>query len=404
MRPVPLIAAVLVACHAGADGDPVAWDPTDLVTQAPCAAAGDQGLAVRVQIGAHPRHGDAVPALIRVWPDTRSGFDEAIASAPAVDRGAAVVRFLDPGDTADGHTSGTIGLDDAEAHAAAVRCVADFARSDAFPRPVSSVILTGVSQGGTAALFAAIDAPIDGTVLFEPPLVDQLVLNEPAPDGIVDPTFTPGTCTLAGCPFPGRAARLVWTGDGFVHDLDGNRVRDADEPFERLLPDPLGGLGFPSSDLYADVTAHADTAFDGAIPSGWPDPSAVQAFWAYRDATEPLSTVRDGGGGAWILVATHVDHVQAFHEHVRIAQDALSYADFFRINADAAYVADVGGPAIDEVPAGVVIADPDAAGALPEGPDDPFVLAAELELADRAWSDRWDADLDAVIADDPPAP
>lgn len=390
----------LAAC-SGAETDPpfrTPYETLDVYEQLPCAVAGPAGLSVHVQTPALARYDDAFPVVIRVWPPHRAGFEEVIPTPPLLDRGAALVRVLDPGEADEGHSSGGPVGESGLARVEAVRCAVEWVNT-AFPRPVGAVVLTGQSLGGDTVLHAAFDDGVSGVVLFEPPLVDQLVMDEPAPTDVVDPSFAPGTCTLDGCPFPGRAEALAFDGRRLWVDLDGSGTIDAGEPIERFVPDPDERyLGFVSLDLLDEVLGRSAAIFGGDAPRDFPERPASEAYWMYRDASVPLRRASAEHAGRFLLVATERDHLQRWHDHVRIAQEALVDAAWFRLNPDATYVAEAGAPDVGELPAFETVDDPDAPGALPEGNDDPYVLAAELELADRAWSSRWEADLDAVLA------
>lgn len=364
---------------AGIDTETPA-EPIDSVMSVPCPVAGELGLAVRVQVPTQSRFGDEFPVVIRVPPASTSGFAETFPAADLLRQGVAVVRFLSPGEAAEGSLSG--GIDDGKGanRLAALGCVATWV-ADSFPVPVGGVVVTGLSNGGTQVL-AAGRLPVDAIVLWESPLVDQLITNEPAPSGIIDPHFTPASCTLAACPFPGRAEKLRWNGEALWDDVDGDGVA-VDEPILRLLPNPNGGLGFVSRELWDDVDANAATVFTGGTPNDWPTRAATDAFWAPRDATVALQTPP---ARVWYLSSAQ-DHVQTFHEPLRLAQLALGGIPFFRVNPDAAYLQALGASVDLEYPAGTLVADPEAAGALPELPDAIFVVAAELEAIDRIAHD-----------------
>lgn len=393
------VGLALAGCHGGeTDTARPGFEPLDVYEQLPCAVTGDAGLSLHVQAGPRARYEDAFPVVIRVWPPHRGGFEEVIPTAPLLDLGGALVRVLDPGEAVDAHASGGPVGESGLARVEAVRCAIAWVNT-AFPRPVGAVVLTGQSLGGNTVLHAAFDDGVAGAVLFEPPLVDQLVLDEPAPNDVIDPAFAPGTCTLDGCPFPGRADKLAFDGQRLWVDLDASGTIDPGEPVERFLPDPdRDALGFLSLDLLDEVLGRSAAIFGGDPPRAFPERPATEAYWAYRDATEPLRRAASEHEGRFVLVATERDHLQRWHDHVRLAQSSLVEAAWFRVNADAAYVAEAGAPDVGERPAFEVVADPDAPGALPEGNDDPYVLAAELELADRAWANRWEPDLEAVIA------
>ncbi len=397
--------AAIVGC-TGADtdsdtgGTALVVGPVDDFPQVACDAAGDEGLALHVLAGAVPRYDDGYAVFVRVWPDHRPGFEEVLPSPPALERGAVVVTLLEPGTSMDGHASGGPVGESGTARVEAVNCALRYVRGDTFPVTAGPVVLTGVSFGAGTVMHAALEPLADGAVLFEAPLVDQLVTLEPTPQRTLDPSFVPGTCTLdGGCPFPGRGPALVWSGSDLFHDLNSDRVKDDGEPVLALMQDPTGGsLGLPSVELFDEVAANSATVFDAAVPARWPTRAATLAYWASRDATVPLQRVRDEGLGRWLFIATATDHVQVLHEHVRVMQEALPHAAWFRLDPDAAYLSLVGAPAGLEFPAFATVADPDAPGALPEAPDGLITLAAELELADRAHANDWSDDLDAVLA------
>ncbi len=352
-----------------------------------CAPTGDQGLAVRVwwPAGSSARHLSTTPVFVRVGGAGSVGWDIGHDPANAVGQGAAVVQLLRPGDT-DGE--GVSGGEDGPAFASAV------------PN-AGVVVLTGLSVGGNMALIATAQggADVDGVVLWESPLVDQLVLEEPTVDGAVDPRFTPGSCTLAGgCPFPGRTDALRWS-DGanrLYQDDDGDGFADPDETtWEGARVLRTDAAQFYSRELWAQANESA-FAID-TPPSWWPDAAALDAFWAGWDATSALTQIEAGSGLPFFYLARGVDHVQLVHDHVLIGQRALVNASFFRLNADSSYVGTLAGADVAEQDAGVVITDLDALDALPMVDVHAQVLGAELELADRLFLDVWEPDLSAPL-------
>lgn len=371
----------LVACRDGDDAPP---EPT--IEHVACDVAGDEGLAVRIARPHAPRYGDVAPVVVRVSGIGADGFTDDFADGPAQALGVAVVRFLDPGATDGDVASGGTFDGYGDNRLAAIGCAVGRAAELGDP-----VLLTGLSIGGNAVLLA--DVAVDGVVLWESPLTDQLVLIEPSPGDVVDPTFTPGSCTLdAGCPFPDRADDIRLAAGEPWRDFDDDGVIDADEPAYHLLPDGSGAT-FPSVALDADLRAGGRS-----LPDDWPDADALAAFWSPRDAAPALRAVRDGArDGRFLYVATADDHAQVFHEHVRLAQEGLGAASFFRLGPDAAYMDALGAPVDVEHDAGTLVADVYADGALPTASSPDLVLAAELELADRARDGDWRADLDAVL-------
>ena len=344
---------------------------SQVVEQVACDGAGDEGLAVQITRPTTPRYGDVTPVFVDVGGAGETGFQP----TADVDQGAVDVQFLDAGTTDGTWASGGTFDEYGPNRLAAVACAVDRAREEGDP-----VVLIGRSMGGDAALLADVD--VDATVLFESPLVDQLVLSEPSPGGLVDPTFVPGSCSLdGGCPFPGRSTDLRFD-QGLYRDLDGDGGRGAAEPAYQLAHGP--DRPYPSRALLADA---------GSVLPEAPSLADVDAFWATRDAGPALRDVRDGRrDGRFLFVSTATDHVQVFHEHLRLAEEGLSHASFFRVNPDSAY----SGASL-ETPAGEVIVDPEAEGALPELPDSAMILAASLEMADRAHDGNWTPDLSAPL-------
>ncbi len=383
-----MIVWLLLACrHAGdSEGETDPLSAPLVREEVDCAVAGPQGLAVRVERPPAPRHEAGTPVFVRVNPPGRLGFDEVYPDQAAIEAGAAVIRFLDVGTSQDGQTSGGTFDGAGASRLEALRCVLAEARR--LVPEASVVVVTGFSQGGNAVMAAHDGA--DAVVVWEPPLVDQLVMVEPTAGGVADPTFVEGTCTLdGGCPFPGREDSLRWdeSESKIFHDLDGDGVLGA-EPSYRGLKDEVGGtLGFVSVELWDAIAADEEAVFGGSAPANWPSRIELVQFWAPRDATAALRDLRDGAGGRFLLVATADDHVQAVHDHERILVEALSGADWWRVNPDSAY------SGTGEVPAGEA---PDWEG-LPEISDALLVLSAELEMADRFVHDVWDADLTAPL-------
>jgi hypothetical protein len=375
-------------------------DATELHAQVGCPeAAGDEGIAIWLRLPGQSRHPGAIPVIFEVGPYFYAGFDERPGpDGPVIARGAAVLRFLDPGTTStDGAwTSGGVEDPGGPARLAAIRCVADWVRGPSFPAELGAFVVVGLSSGGNPVVLDVADGlPVDGTVLWESPLLDQLMMKEPGQRGedgaiaFVDPTFEAGTCTLAsGCPFPGRGPQLrVPPGahPTVFRDLDGDGVLGAGEPFYEL------NEGIPSLELWDEVAAQDPAiVFGGPIPGTWPSRPEVVAWWASRAATPGLVALKAQGGGNFLLIGTRDDHVQLFHEHERLALEALAGAHFVRLNPDAAYVAEVGGTLVEADPG------PDLSN-LPELPDAVLIQAAELELVDRVAAGVWDPDLDEVI-------
>lgn len=407
-RAAPLV--FLLGCTGGGEVDP--GGVADV--QIPCATAEPEGLAVRLWWPAADsgRHLSQAPVLVRVGGAGSVGFDIGHDPSLAVEQGAAVVQFLRPGVSDDGRASG--GIDDfgGASTSDSLACVVAYLDGEVDPIdgetfaaqvPHASVtIATGISVGGNLVLNAAHQGmPVDGVVLWESPLVDQLVLQEPTlAGGVLDPDFVPGSCTLdGGCPFPERGPRLRWSDlhDSLYQDLDTDGFLDDEEPAYTGLKELSTDVAmFYSRELAAEAEHYA-FAVD-TPPTWWQTDAERDAFWSQWDSTEALVAIRDGSTTPFVYLARGVDHVQLVHDHVLVAQEGLIGADFFRLNADAAYIDTLGGGQVSEQPAGTTVTDLGALDALPMVDVPKHLLSGELELADRAWLGVWDPDLDGVLS------
>jgi hypothetical protein len=405
-----MLGLLVVACSETETAADIPGGTADVVVA--CAPAEPEGLAIRVwwPAASESRYLGRTPVLVRQGGAGTIGWDIGHDVVDALSVGATVVQYLRPGTSDDGATSGGVDTFGGAASVASLGCVGAYL-DGAAPRegapfaelvPHAGVrVLTGLSVGGNLVLIAHERGVLsaDGVVLWESPLVDQLILEEPTLDGALDPLFVPGSCTLdAGCPFPGRAQVTGFDASAqkLFRDLDGDALPGAEEPLYEGLHEVRGdGVAFYSEEMAADAEA---TALVDGVPGWWPDGSARGTFWADWDATATLRGVRDEGSETpYLLLARGVDHVQLVHDHVAMAQEGLAGARFFRLNPDASYVRALGGGTPAEQPAGALVLDPVALDALPMTDLDALVLAGELELADRLTLDRWEPDLDGVL-------
>ena len=397
---------------------PPTWDAGQADAQIDCPIAGAEGLATRLwwPSSKGARHG-AVPVFVRVGGAGSVGWDIGHDPALATENGAAVVQFLRPG-TADPDGSASGGVDDfggpgvRDAFACTVRFVRGevgaldgASREDLAPFLPGFVVGTGLSLGGSHVLNAAVgDAtlPVDGVVMWESPLTDQITLQEMSPFGALVDNFEPGSCTLdGGCPFPGRQESLRYHMSGVLWaDTDGDDVRDASETYFRPLIDQITGFSFVSTEMHAEVEANAAAVFApvGGVPADWQDAASTEAFWLGWDAVVSLRQVRDAGDDRPMFVlGSRFDHAQIVHEHTRVGLEGVSGARFFRLNPDSAYLGGLGETDLLEFPGNTVVDDPAVLDALNEPRPDRQLLAAELELVDRLHAGVWDDDLDAVL-------
>jgi hypothetical protein len=370
-------------------------DRLDLVI--PCDVAGDAGLAVRIWRPAEPRYGELAPIFVRTGGLGTVAYQIHLDQGPARAEGAVVVQHIPPGQAGQEASSG--GVDDrfGQNWNDGLRCVLAYVDSAEFaeqvPEGAGPRIGTGLSLSGGNLVNVLADDPslADGAVLWESPLVADVILSELSPGGVADPLFVVGSCSLdGGCPVPGRGEQLRWSqaDDAPFEDRDDDGVVGDQEAAYRGMADPSVGEKplFHSPSLFSD-------AADLAKPEWWPAEADVEDFWSPRDASAALQDIRDlGSSVAFIYVARSDDHVQVLHEHVRLGQEGLIGADFFRLNPDDAY-ADHG----RENPAGVMVEGVDLSDKLPTRSWEDLVLGAELELADRVFFGTWDVDLDATL-------
>jgi hypothetical protein len=397
---------------------PPTWAAGQADAQIACAIAEAEGLATRLwwPSSEDARHG-AVPVFVRVGGAGSVGWDIGHDPALATQNGAAVVQFLRPG-TADPDGSASGGVDDfggpgvRDAFACAVRFVRGevntldgASREDLAPFLPGFVVGTGLSLGGGHVLNAAVgDAtlPVDGVVMWESPLTDQITLQEMSPFGTLVGNFEPGSCTLdGGCPFPGRQEILRYHRSGVLW-ADANRddVLDAGEAYFRPLIDQITGFSYVSTEMHAEVEANAAAVFApvGGVPADWQDAASTEAFWLGWDAVASLRAVRDSGDDRPMFVlGSRLDHAQLVHEHTRVGLEGVSGARFFRLNPDSTYLGGLGETDLLEFPANTVVDDPVVLDALNEPRPDRQLLAAELEVVDRLHADVWDDDLDDVL-------
>ncbi|HIA03137.1 MAG TPA: hypothetical protein EYN66_14730 [Myxococcales bacterium] len=370
--------------------------------QLECAVTGEQGLAVRAWVPSEAQnrfsHGTSV--VLRVAGAGTSGFTQTFSPLDLTKQGVGVMQYLSPGTSSESFSSGGVEAFYADSEVEAISCVLEHLNDDAEPFVgVSAVVATGISIGGNSLLNAVVNggAPVDGVSLWESPLIDQLVLEEPSVGGSLDPDYKPGHCTLDdGCLFDHWEQVLAYDVDSSLlyRDDNLNGVLDLNEPLYEYRETNLGEPVYSKK-----MTRSAEQwVFGGQFPNGWLSGEEVDQFWIYRDAADALTSVRDEGSTVpYIYIATGVDHVQLVHDHVILAQEGLIGADFFRLNPDAAYREAIGEDGSLDLPAGDLLMGHEALSMLPEGRSGAMVLAGELELIDRVQTGAWDPDLDQVI-------
>lgn len=396
---VPIVALCLSACET----EDSTTDVQNI--QLTCEVADEQGLAVRLWFPSpeNSRFESTAAVVLRVGGAGTVGFSQRVSPVTLVKQGVGVVEYLSPG-TSDGEfSSGGVEGFYADSEVGAIECVLNYLQSTDSPFGEEAlVVATGVSIGGNSLLNAVVvsGAPVDGVVLWESPLVDQLILEEPSIGGALDPSYQAGLCSLeAGCPFDHWKTQLAFDPQG-----GGRLYRDDDGDGNLEMGEPLYDYRETEDQtpVYSrEMTAVAEAlVFGGSPPDWWLTGDDLDKFWSSRDATGSLLSIRDNGSICpFIYLATGVDHLQLVHDHVILAQEGLAGADFFRLNPDASYVEEAGAKTTVELPAGEYLINPTALSMLPEIDTDAIVLAGELELIDRLYAGRWEADLDGVIAD-----
>ena len=298
--------------------------PVDLVI--PCATRSTGTVDVRVWWPEAPRGDGLVPLVYRVGGADSLGYEINFSTGDLLVEGIAVLQHQAP--LSDEFWS----MDEQYA----IQCVVEYIRSE--PQDIgalSSLTITGFSVGGNTVLNSVVgqDLDIDGVVLWEAPLVDELILLETSPGTSVDPTLVEGTCMLdTGCLFEGRDTRLGFdakTGELFV-DADQNGVFGKEEARYRREVAP-GGYAYSR-----ELTALAQSLFfqENSPPTHWTSGAELDQFWSAKDATDALISVRDKGSSLpFTYVAGQIDHVQLVQEHIRLAIEGLSGADRFLLNA-----------------------------------------------------------------------
>jgi len=300
--------------------------------------------------------------------------------------------------------------------------------------------LIGSSNGGNSLWMtlhhhAEVRSLVRWAATWESPLGPQYVTVElGARNGLLNPYYVPGTCTLEACPLPNLASGLLFdpAATAVLHDpatdtphpVDGSLCIDIDSSGtcgdEDFLFQGLGGPnapGIPLPKLYHSralmqfLDAHQALFPNGQLPNYYASKPQSDAYWAVRDPSPVFAQLAAALPDLPVMfLASAVDHVQGQpdHPHVRVPLQAFIDAghSFVRCNPDAAYLAGLAGldaQHIPELPAGQGLPWPDTESALvPEivdgVPMDRYLTtAAALELWDRVLDSDFSADLDAPL-------
>lgn len=328
--------------------------PIDVVV--PCLALSSGAVDVRVWWPDAARTGSSPALVYRVGGAGSDGYEINFSTSDLLMNGVGVIQHYAP------ISEDFWSADEQDA----IGCVVGYVRGAPLEiEAVSSLIITGLSLGGNTVLNSVIGQAldVDGVVLWESPLVDELILLETSPEMMVDPTLVEGGCTLdAGCLFDGRAARLGFdavTGQLFVDADEDGKQADDEVYYHREVAD--GGYAYSR-----ELTSLAQSLFfeESTPPTGWISGAQLDEFWSAKDATEALISVRDNGSEVpFTYVAAQIDHVQLVQEHILLAIEGLSGSDHFLVN-DA------------------MVSDIDLA-TLPNESASTLVLSAELAMVDK---------------------
>jgi hypothetical protein len=311
---------LLGGCTASND---LPMTPTDVVV--PCLELASGAVDVRIWWPDPVRTGSPPALVYRVGGADSDGYEINFGTSDLLMNGVGVIQHLAP------INEDFWSADEQDA----IACVVGYVRGVPLEiGEVSNLIVTGLSLAGNTVLNSVIGRTldVDGVVLWESPLVDELILLEAQPGMVLDPTLVEGGCTLdAGCLFDGRTARLGFdavTGQLFV-DADEDGKHDEEEAYyHREVAD--GGYAYSR-----ELTSLAQSLFfeESTLPTGWISGAQLDEFWSAKDATEALISVRDNGSKVpFTYVTAQIDHVQLVQEHILLAIEGLSGSDHFLVN------------------------------------------------------------------------
>lgn len=307
----------------------------------------------------------------------------------------------------------------------------------------SNVGVVGSSHGGNLAIttFADHGAEFPELSWFvgeETPIGDQTVVVELSTiSGTLNPYYSPGTCAVTECPWPGLAEALSFDptapfeledpangirqqvqGVLFIDGNSNNRFDTGEFSFS-----PLGGSGpvidgqhrpngYTSVELAAAVQSQHTRLFPGGAPQWLATRSDVETYWAQRDGSLAFARAHAALPNLLVTdVATTLDHVQLQPDHPHIRSFMQGWLDaghsFVRLNPDSVYMAQVTGLDSSNFPdnnANVNAPYPGIDQALePETVEGTPVSMAEateasiLELSDRSRSNNRSVNLNSVL-------
>lgn len=447
--PEVAMAQPLPSADLGRSPDTEPPRPPRIVTHIPCAAGGQQGIAVGVLPPLRPRYADGAPVVIHVPGGVTTGGTEGRPEYAGL--GFVEIRFAFPG---GGRGEGSSGGAYDYRGPNCLRALADVIRfatgrlADRQGRrlhllvPQTSVLtrnvgIVGSSHGGNAcglvmathgdefpdlAFYASMESPYgEGNVNIELGGRDQGV----------NPAYDPETGRL-------DLSKLAWSAD--LPPGPPRRWQGQGTELKGALFFDLNGDGrFSPSD---DYPANAFVQDLGQGPKAWYTPRLVREaeqrklygdqrlahvpsltesteYWRWRDAAGSIAAaVSKCPQVAVIVYANERDHVQVAPDHPHILAQIEGFrqagARFVRLNPDRAYVERIltsGGPPFPQRPR--TFPDNEAGAAWNRGnirnglepadlPMQPYMQAAVCELADRVQAGNWANKLAAVLYPDAP--
>ncbi len=351
-------------------------------TRIPSEAAGEEGLAVKVNVPASPRYAGSAPVVVIV----PGGFDgEGIDSyiEGLSDQGFVQVTFNFPGSGTGADLSGgtydTRGEDSVMALKDVLlfalcrgedkngRTLTDIAGPDITPA-CGNVGIAGLSNGGNISLATAgiYNSQLSSTAWFvnwESPVGDGMpdaeagsfrgrVVGNPPVNRAYDAST--GTWSMELLKYDGSinvnagaslSSEQIMKG-GFYFDINRNSRLDRREDFilQPLLVADSDGSGFHAfySERVIDY-AWAAGLYPEPIPEHLVTPSVNSGFWYWRNGEKWIDTIAAGNARTrFIVIASEKDHVQTApdHPHILIQYQGFQQAGVqtVRLNPDRSYV------------------------------------------------------------------
>ncbi len=296
--------------------------------------------------------------------------------------------------------------------------------ADRSPSPVVPLIgLAAFSNGGNLAWATLADDDVAlpevvGVATHETPASGQFVLVEPGTTENPSPLYTPGSCDLdaeggivCDLSYSGLAFDASWSDEDDPDRQIGALFIDTDSDGSYGTDDfRLGALWSPTDNLWVQsLQAQQAAEAAGITMDNRLDAESTAAFWSEREAPRQLAAaVARFPDIAAIVSGTEEDHVltgATDHPHITgmIAAMAAAGVSWYRLHPDSAYstAASRSGQDFPDLLANTPVAVGADEPMLPNvadgahGPD--YLTASITELLDRAYSQEWALNLDAVL-------